>query len=69
MHFSMLFIVIGSLMLLQPVKYLHILWISVLTEIGKSSKAYTELCGRTEVLVTDVLTALVDQGLSVLEFL
>ena len=34
----------------------------VLTEIGRSSKAYTELCGRTEVMVTDVLMALVDQG-------
>ena len=36
--------------------------VSVLTEIGRSSKAYTELCGRTEVMVTDVLMALIDQG-------
>ncbi|KAL4225719.1 transcription initiation factor TFIID subunit 8 [Mactra antiquata] len=38
---------------------------SLLTEIGKSSKAYTELCGRTDVLVTDVLTALIDQGINI----
>ena len=37
--------------------------VSVLTEIGRSSKAYTELCGRTEVMVTDVLMALIDQGM------
>lgn len=38
---------------------------SLLTEIGRSSKAYTELCGRTEVMVTDVLMALIDQGINV----
>lgn len=38
---------------------------SLITEIGKSSKAYTELSGRTEVMVTDVLTALVDQGINI----
>ncbi|XP_052799602.1 transcription initiation factor TFIID subunit 8-like [Mya arenaria] len=38
---------------------------SVLTEVGKSSKAYTELCGRTEVMVTDVLMSLVDQGINI----
>lgn len=38
---------------------------SLITEIGKSTKAYTELCGRTEVLVTDVFTALIDQGINI----
>ncbi|XP_060561471.1 transcription initiation factor TFIID subunit 8-like [Ruditapes philippinarum] len=38
---------------------------SLITETGKSTKAYTELCGRTEVLVTDVITALIDQGINV----
>ena len=35
----------------------------VVTETGRSTKAYTELCGRTEVMVTDVLMALIDQGI------
>jgi hypothetical protein len=39
------------------------IYIPVITETGKSTKAYTELCGRTEVLVTDVITALIDQGM------
>lgn len=37
----------------------------LLTEIGKSTKAYTELSGRTEVLITDLVMALVDLGINV----
>lgn len=38
---------------------------SLITETGKSTKAYTELCGRSEVLLTDVMMALIDQGINV----
>ncbi|KAK3591224.1 hypothetical protein CHS0354_003856 [Potamilus streckersoni] len=38
---------------------------SVLTEIGRASRSYAELSGRTEVMVTDVVMAVVDQGINV----
>ncbi|XP_046364920.1 transcription initiation factor TFIID subunit 8-like [Haliotis cracherodii] len=38
---------------------------SFLTEVGRSARAYTELAGRTESMLSDVVMALVDMGVKV----
>ena len=39
------------------------IYILVLTELGRSTQAFAELAGRTEGLMTDVIMALIEMGL------